>query len=285
MYIAHSIDDVFTAWNENPNARICAGGTDILVRLKDSIDPPELIDISRLTDVHGIAEKEGVVRIGAMTTYTDIECTASLPVSAKGLLDAVRIVGSPQIRNRGTIGGNIMNASPAGDSIPPLIALGASVVCYTEKGREEFLLENFFISPGRTKVGNHALLSHVILPHNDGWFSCFVRLGQRNALAISKVSLACAVRCENGCISDIRIALGAVAPKVIRAHHVEKALIGCELCSELPESAGIAIQNDAVPISDIRSTEEYRKAMCTSLLTRAWHILRVRNNSAGGDDE
>lgn len=288
MYIAHDIEAVFAAWREAPHARVCAGGTDVLVQIKDMIAPPPLIDISRIATLRNIDATSENIRIGAFVTYTQLCETALLPPSAAALREAAWLVGSPQIRHRGTVGGNIMNASPAGDLLPPLIALNATATCVSEDVKENaashptekiYPLDKFFLAPRKLCVGEHALLTHVCVPRNEGWFSSFMRVGQRRALAISKASVACALRVENDRVAEIRIALGSVAPRVVRAHTAEAELVGTPWDTPLPQAAYDAVHADATPITDIRSTDAYRRAMCGVLLARAWERVRAAHRA------
>lgn len=261
--------ELFALWQEHPDAQLLAGGTDVLVKLKDSLTWPVLIDISQLKELHGISANNGVISIGALTTYSTMLRNVLLHKNAGVLLQAAEMVGSPQIRNRGTIGGNIANGSPAGDTIPPLYVLQASVTVAAGDDTRSIPVEEFFTGPGETVLGHHEIIVSIDVPVREHYRGIFLRLGQRAAMTISKVSLAMTARVSNDTIDDICIALGAVAPTVIRAAKTEEILKGAELTDELIHSACDAIEHDAVPITDIRSEADYRRSMCGVLLRRA----------------
>ena len=264
-----TFDEFFNLRRENPDARLLAGGTDLLVRLKDSLDWPVLIDISGLQELQRISINNGVILIGALSTYADLLRSDILKQHGDVLLQAAKLVGSPQIRNRGTIGGNIANGSPAGDTLPPLYVLQASVEAASCDGTRTIPIEEFFTGPGKTVLGNNEIIISVSIPVQQEYSQVFLRLGQREALAISKVSIAVAAKMDATVINDIRIALGSVAPTVVRAVKTEKKLNGAELKDECIQAACEAIEHDAIPISDIRSDAEYRRSMCGVLLKSA----------------
>jgi len=252
-----------------PKAKILAGGTDLLVRLKDEINQHDIIDISHLKELKGISIADDKIKIGALTTFSELIENEIIAENASALVQAAEIVGSPQIRNRGTIGGNIANASPAGDSIPPLLILEAEIEISGKSGARTVPMRNFFKGPGRTILKKCEIISSVIIPKNKDYRGAFVRLGQRKSLAISKVSLAALFKMKDEKIEEARIALGAVAPTVIRASKTEKFLIGKKLNDETISEAKKIICDEVSPISDIRSIAEYRKEMCGELLEQA----------------
>jgi CO/xanthine dehydrogenase FAD-binding subunit len=194
-------------------------------------------------------------------------------------VDAARLVGSPQIRNRGTLGGNLANASPAGDSIPPLYVLDARVVLASADGTRAVPVAEFFTGPGQSLRAQHEIITAVELPVNGKRRSVFMRLGQRQALAISKVSIAVSLVLADETVRDVRIALGAVAPTVVRARRAEDALHGHRLENSVITAACAAAEADASPISDLRSNAGYRRAMCRELLSRALHHLHTQGVS------
>ena len=257
-----------------PDAKILAGGTDLLVRLKDEINQPDIIDISHIKEMKGISELDDKIRIGALVTFTEMIESKFLVDYAGVLVQAVEMIGSPQIRNRGTIGGNIANASPAGDSLPPLFVLEAEIEIAGMNYSRIVPIKDFFKGPGKSVLTDGELISAVMIPKMKKWLGAFVRLGQREALAISKVSLALLLKIKDGKIEEARISLGAVAPTVIRAPQTENKLKGKTL-DNISEAIKI-IREEASPISDIRSIAEYRKEMCGVLLEEAAGRLNCR---------
>jgi CO/xanthine dehydrogenase FAD-binding subunit len=264
-----------------PDARVVAGGTDILVRLKDQCAWPPLVDVSRLEELRGIACEGAWLRVGALTTWTEVERDALLQRHADVLVEAAHEVGSPQIRNRGTLGGNVANASPAGDAIPALLALDAEIELRGMAGTRRVAAGAFFCGPGKTVLTHDELIVAFWLPVRAGWRGTFLRLGQRAALAISKVSVAVRLCGAGRQVEDCRIALGAVAPTVIRAPAAENALCGRPLDAAGMAAAAAAVCAAARPITDIRSNEPYRRAMCGELLCRA--LTRLAQTSDTSD--
>lgn len=268
-------DEVLRIWASVPEARLLAGGTDVLVRLKDTLAWPPLIDLSRVDELRGISCADGVLRIGACTTYTELERDPRIARHAGVLAEAAREVGSPAIRNRGTLAGNLANASPAGDTIPALYVLDAELELLSSAGLRIVPVTAFFRGPGRTVLQPQELICAVRIPIWPGWRGAFERLGQRAALAISKVSAAVCVRLANDVVSEARIALGAVAPTVVRAAEAEQQLCGTPLTDAACERAGEAAARAASPISDIRSDAAYRRAMCAVLVRDALRRCRA----------
>ena len=269
LFSPATLDDFFDLRWEYPEARLLAGGTDLLVRLKDSLSWPVLIDICGLQELQGISANGNAITIGALTTYTELLSSDILKQHASVLLQAAQLVGSPQIRNRGTIGGNIANGSPAGDTLPPLYVLQATVVTADSKGSRKIPIEEFFTGPGKTVLLRNEIIVSIDIPIAQNNKQIFLRLGQRKALAISKVSIAVSARIGNERIDDIRIALGSVGPTVIRANKTEELLKGAALTDASIQAACEAVETEAVPISDIRSDAEYRREMCGVLLKSA----------------
>jgi len=261
-----------------PDAKILAGGTDLLVRLKDEINQPDIIDITHIKELKGISDLDDKVRIGALSTFTEIIESKHMAENAGTLVQAAEMIGSPQIRNRGTIGGNIANASPAGDSLPPLFVLEAEIEIAGMNYSRKIPIKDFFKGPGESVLTDGELISAVLIPKMKNLQGAFVRLGQREALAISKVSLALLLKIKDDKIEEARIALGAVAPTVIRAPQTEKKLKGQKKYNSVISEAKKIICEEVSPISDIRSIAEYRKEMCGILLEEAFEQLKSFNN-------
>ncbi len=222
------------------NGKIIAGGTDVVVKLKEGMISPEaLIDISTLKDLQFIKTVEGKVQIGAGVTFTDIENHPLFGGRLGGLKEAAMEVGSPQIRNAGTIGGNICNASPAADTVPPLLALDAVVVLKSKKGLRRIKLEDFFLGKGKVDLAPGEVLYYVEfdqLEKSQGLG--FKKLGPRKALAISKICTGVYLDLSpEQVIRDIRIANGSLGPNSLREREVEALLQGKKLTEELKEQA------------------------------------------------
>jgi len=251
------------------NVVAIAGGTDILVRLHDVHDRPgpKLLVLERVIPLRKININKNNITLGPLVTFAEIVKSAQLVEYAPQLAEAAAIAGSVQIRNRATIGGNIANGSPAGDLIPPLYVLGAKLELSSQKSKRTVPVEEFFKGPGDTVLKRDELITAIKIQksHKHGFF---LRLATRKALAISKVSVAVNLSMRKNNIDDIKIALGAVAPTVIRAYQTEKFLLGKELNQHNISRAGEILIDEARPIDDIRSLAEYRKQMVGVLLKR-----------------
>lgn len=260
-------------------ARILAGGTDLLVRLKhDMVKENSIIDITRLNELHGISNDMGYIHIAPLTTHSEIldsDICNKLPV----LKMACSSVGSPQIRNRGTIGGNVINASPAGDTIPALFVHGAVMKLKSVNGERMVPVEEFYAGPGRTVMKDNEILVDISVPEaSDGDKGFFKKLGQRNALAISIVSVAVILKIneQNNIIEKASVAVGAAAPTVIRCTEAERLMTGM-LMNDPDKIREIAdcIRDMVSPISDVRASAVYRAEMSANLFCEGMYELGV----------
>ena len=253
-----------------PDASLIAGGTDLVVQLKDRLKSPKaLIDIGHIPEIRGVREiEDSNVWIGALSTHAEIASSALIKEAAPVLANACTQVGSPQIRNRGTIGGNISTASPAGDTIPALFVLEASVEIIGPKGTRIVPIESFFQGPKKSVLAPCEMVLGVRIPKLDKeYISFFRKLGQRKSLAISIVSVAFVAKCQGpGLFTDVRVAFGAVAPTVIRARTVENAICGKQLDPKTAEYVSKLAFRDCVPITDVRGSKGYREQMACNLL-------------------
>ena len=254
-----------------------AGGTDVMVRITGEIGAPpaRMVDLSRLGELRGIRVDGGAVVIGAATTYTEIRrsdvCREHLPA----LVDAAATIGAAQIQNRGTIGGNIANASPAGDTLPVLLALDAQIVAGGPRGERTIPAADFWVAYRRTALAPDELILRVRIPVAGGREARFRKIGTRRAQAISKVVLALAWR-EGPHATDavartwsgVRLALGSVADRPIRARATEAVLEGAAPTPETADAAAEALAAEIHPIDDIRSTAEYRRVVAARALHR-----------------
>ena len=258
------------------NATPLAGGTDLLVAglLTDAV-----ISLHRIRELGGIHRSGSRLIVGATATHDDIAASPEIGKYLPCLRDAARSVGSPQIRNRGTIGGNLANASPAGDLLPPLYANEAVLNIVSKNEQRNVRIFRFFTGPGKTVLQRGELIKSITIPIPEGKsFQCFLKMGQRGALAISKISLAlCADRLrKNGAgpmKERIRIAFGAVAPTVVRAHETERILTGRLNDDEAIDRAVETVKREVSPIGDIRSSRAYRREMASVLARDAVNSL------------
>jgi xanthine dehydrogenase small subunit len=248
--------------------RPIAGGTDILVAAKDGkANAAALFDLTAVPELRGIEEVGHELRIGAAVTHAEILASSLVARYCPALPMACGFVGGPQIRNRGTLGGNIAHGSPAADTVPALYVADARVEVVSVSDRRDVMISDFCTGPRQTVLAPDELIVAVRIPKRAGVRGAFLRLGQRQAQAISKVSVAVAMTFRGGQPEWVRVALGSVAPTVIRAPETERALLagGYEGLKRAME----AVRNEVRPIDDIRSNREYRREMAAVLLERA----------------
>jgi CO/xanthine dehydrogenase FAD-binding subunit len=254
-------------------AKIIAGGTDLMVALNaGSLDAKEFIDIWGLNELRGIDDEGETIRLGALTTYTQLIKSPLVRMSVPALVEASRTIGAIQIQNRGTIGGNIVNASPAGDSLPVLAVFDAEVEIGSIRGVRRVDFNRFYMGYRQTMMEPDEILLAVRLPKlklNERSF--FLKVGTRRAQAISKIVMAVKVETTGAVIDSIRVALGSVAPTVIRARQTESLLTNAILDASLIERAKGTISEEIAPITDVRSTEHYRRTVAGNALAK---ILR-----------
>jgi CO/xanthine dehydrogenase FAD-binding subunit len=259
---------------------VIAGGTDVIPRLQRGWDAGKvLIDISNLKDLKFIRDRENEVEIGALVTYADLLDSPVLQGAAPALLQAAATVGCPQTRSRGTIGGNIANASPAGDTLPPLLCSQAEVH-YLRDGRKNTLaLKELIIGPGETLLQPGDLLLSISLQKPvGGQESVYLKLGNRKGMNIAVASAAVQASFDpDNRIEEILIALGSVAPTPVRSPGAEEVLMGSELNPELLDYAAEQVRKDISPISDVRATAARRREAAVALVKRGlWEITKER---------
>ncbi len=253
--------------DHGPSARPIAGGTDTLTRLDAGAKPPaHWVDLSGISEGRELAVEGGTLRIGALVSFEAMAGNASLAAVLPALHQASNIMGSLQIRTRGTLGGNLCNASPAGDAIPPLLVAGAELRLLSARGERWLPIGEFLLGPGQTALRPGELLTGARCPVVPGTVSAFQRVGARAHHVITKASAAIACRVVDGALHDVRFALGAVAPTVIRAPEVERLLEGQVPTPALVARAADASAAAARPIDDVRSTVAYRREACRQLL-------------------
>lgn len=217
-------------------AKLLAGGTDVLVEMREPDHRPEtIVALYKVPELWGIRLEDNAITIGAMTTFSELAASPLIRDKAFVLAQAANSVGSPQIRNRGTVGGNIVNASPAADTVPALMALDAKLRLVSAAGTREIALEDFFLGIGKTKLAAGEVLQDITFPALDGLTgSAFGKLGRRNALAISRVSAAVVLGYaeDKDLVIDCRVAVGAVAPNPFRVRSAEQAWLSCSLTAD-----------------------------------------------------
>lgn len=266
-----TIDQAIALLADNaPDARPMAGGTDMLVELKHTFDVPKLVvDLRKIEDLHGIELTQDGLRIGAMASHTEIMVSDLVAEHMPAAIDAAWSIGAIQTRNLGTLGGNLVTCVPSLDSGPVLVALDATVNLAGPNGRRQLTLEEFFVGPRKTALEAGEILVDIVIPTASlGKPAHFEKLGLRKGQALALVNAAAAVHVEDGKLKDPRIALGAVAPTVIRAKAAEKFLTGkAANDADALAQAGEMAADEAKPIDDFRASADYRRQL-VKVLTR-----------------
>ena len=253
---------------EWPGARILAGGTDFYPALGDRPVACPVVDITAVPELTGITVTDRKIRIAGGTTWSEVVATP-LPRCFDALKAAAREVGSVQIQNRGTIAGNLCNASPAADGVPPLVALDAEVELVSRAGRRRVPLAAFITGNRRTVRQDGEILASVIVPRRIEGPSCFLKLGARRYLVISIAMVAVILESENGMVRQARVAVGACSAVAQRLGGLEQALAG------MPAKPGIGAMVEPQhlaglsPIDDVRATAAYRLDAARTLVARA----------------
>jgi CO/xanthine dehydrogenase FAD-binding subunit len=249
--------------------RPIAGGTDLMVALTGELAPPpaSVVDLWAIDALRGIAIDGDALSLGALTTYTDIRRSAACREHVPALAEAAATIGAAQIQNRGTLGGNIANASPAGDTLPVLLAADAVFVLGSERGERDVPAAEFWTGYRQTALAHDELVVRIRIPLVAGREMRFRKVGTRRAQAISKVVIAVAWR-GDGTWRDVRVALGSVAATPIRGTATERALAGRAPTPETADRAAEALAGELAPIDDVRSTAEYRRLVAARVLHR-----------------
>jgi carbon-monoxide dehydrogenase medium subunit len=254
-----------------PTWRPLAGGTDLLQQIAAEIGPApdRILDLWAIREMRGIAVVSGELVIGALATWTELRRDPLVRTHLPVLAEAAATIGALQIQNRGTLGGNIVNASPAGDSLPVLLAADAVIVLGGPRGEREAAAAAFFTGYRRTARADDELVLRVRIPLPGSRQMCFWKVGTRRAQAISKVVLALAWQPDGeGAWRDVRVALGSVAERPVRASRAEAVLEGRRPTPETAAAAAAAVSAEITPIDDVRSTADYRRAVTGRILHR-----------------
>lgn len=271
-----------------------AGGTDVMPWLKrDALTetlksgspavpvqgkPLILVSLARLGELDFMSKRGRELLIGSRATLARLACDPLVSKEVPVVAEAASQMASPQIRNRGTVGGNIMNASPAADTVPPFLALDAGVVLRSVRGERRLPLTDLLKEPGKTRAGPDELLTALSVPLDpERPLQFFRRLAARRSLACAKVSVAFCAALEHGRLKNVRIAFGAVGSTVLLAGDTAALLEGRRLSAELAGKAAASARNEVFPISDVRSTEEYRRSMAGELLKEGLEFLLRKN--------
>lgn len=281
-----SLEEVFALCQEyGMGTCLLAGGTDLLPRMKKgAIHPACLIDLKAIAHLNGIGpDDHGGLRIGALTSISALAQNPLIAQSYLLLAEAAESIGSPQVRNRGTIGGNLSNASPSADLAPPLLVLGACAHVIGPAGERVVPLNDFFLGPGRTVLNAGEILTAVqVPPFPSSSGGIYLKFSRREGMDLAIVGVACLVSLDReGRCTRARIALGAVAPVPLRATKAEESMAGKGFGAESIAEVSRIAADEAQPISDIRASAEYRREIIRVLVKRALEMSRERAAQGG----
>jgi CO/xanthine dehydrogenase FAD-binding subunit len=277
MQTARALDDALILLANEPGVwKPFAGGTDLMVLLEAGKLPHrKYIDIWRLAELRGINVADDWIAIGALTTYSEIQAHPVLQNEFPMLCQAASETGGLAIQNRGTLGGNIVNASPAADSPPALLAYDAELELVSVRGTRRVSYGEFHTGYKQMDIEPDELLLRIHLARNAGAFQQYYRkVGTRKAQAISKVCFAAVGRLQNDAIEEVRIALGSVAPVPLRCLRTERVLRGRRINEQTVSDAEAELDRESTPIDDIRSTKSYRSRVTLNLLQDFLSTLR-----------
>lgn len=265
-----TLDEAYAVLAALPH-RPMAGGTDLLVQITGEIgEPPErVLDLWGLDELRGIGMEDGALAIGALTTYTQIRRSADVAEHLPALAECAATIGAAQIQNRGTLGGNAANASPAGDTLPVLLATDAELVLGSSRGERRVAAAEFWTGYRETAMAADELILRVRFPLRAGRQVRFRKVGTRRAQAISKVVMALSwIPGEGGAWTDARLALGSMAATPVRARRTESVLEGNVPSAEVADRAVAELGAELTPIDDVRSTADYRRTVAGRVLRR-----------------
>ena len=270
FHTATTIDEALSLIGDGSSAKVVAGGSDLIVQARGGRElPANVVAIHRIDALRGI-DASGDLTLGALVTHAEITASAAVRSTWTALADASAIVGSHATRNVGTIGGNVMNASPAMETGAPLIVLGATATLRSGAGDRSVPVEELWTGPGRTSAQPGELLVDVsmpALPAHSG--SAYVRLEYRRAMEIAIVGASACVTLDGDTITAAKVALTAVGPTLLRSPAAEAAIIGTRGDAAALEAVAAGASDDASPISDLRAKEDYRRAMIGVIAKRA----------------
>ncbi|MDE0157783.1 MAG: FAD binding domain-containing protein [Gammaproteobacteria bacterium] len=276
----NSLGEVLQLLRQDTGYKLVCGSTDISVHYEHSLKDNKYIDLSAVADLDFIREENDSIIIGAATTYSDIIESSAVQEWANVLSSASREVGGVQIQNLGTLGGNLANASPSADGVPVLIVLGAAAIIRSATTERSVPVEQIAAGPGKTNLHNDEVITEIVIPkrlvpQGGKEVSFFEKFGPRQSQTIAIVSVSFCGSLVNKQLSDVKIALGAVAPTIVRAPKTEAYLMAEPLNEERILEAASILAEECSPIDDIRGSASYRKRLVSGLLIRGlWpHII------------
>jgi carbon-monoxide dehydrogenase medium subunit len=289
MYQPSSLAEASRLVEENgPGGRFLAGGTDLVIALKEKgLSPKYIVDLKRVPGLGDIRESsDGTMTIGALVTMRQIELSPLITTKYPFLAQSAAEVGSIQIRNRATVGGNMANATPSADVAPSLIVLNATAKIVSNSAERTVPLEDFFLGPGQTVMKPEEILTEITIPNplagknGKTFVGEYIKFSPRDMMDLAYVGVAVAFTLDGQRCGNVRIVLGAVAPTPMRARGAEALVEGQTLTEELADKAGAEAARESKPISDVRSSADYRRAMVQAMTKRALLNAAVPRTSA-----
>ena len=280
---ATTIDDALSQLQANPKTRIIAGGTDILIRLREGKK-----DFEHLVDIHDVEElkkinikNDGAIEIGSGATFTQIVESKIIQDHVPLLAVAVDSIGGPQIRNMATIGGNICNGVPSADSASSLFAFNAELIIRGENSKRVVNIANFYLGPGKVDLAqNEILTSFVITPDNyEGYYGHFIKYAMRNAMDIATIGCAALLKMENDTIKNLRLSYGVAGPVPLRCKKTEKMVKGRKVDQKLLNKIKRCVLDDVNPRTSWRASKEFRLHIIKELSER---VIVTAIERAGG---
>ena len=284
-YAPHTVEEALThlAQANGNTVRLIAGGTDLMVQLRERmVHADTLVDVSGIDELGRIRVDEDRLHVGAAVTYTELIESDLILEHAYLLAEASRVIGAAQIQHMGTIGGNLGNASPAGDTLPCLYALDAEVTLKSLEGERQLAMPDYMLGVRKTAMQPSELITKVSFDIPRGHTgSAFNKLGLRKSQAISIVDVAALLVLDDDRISKVRIALGSVAPTIVRSPSAEQMLTGRIPSDDLLDRAAEAARKDVSPITDIRGSSAYRLHITKPLVRQALETALERARARG----
>jgi CO/xanthine dehydrogenase FAD-binding subunit len=271
VFIPQTLSELWQILEAQPSAILYAGGTDLLVRMRNGlIHSHQMICLERIEELKGVEDRGEEIFIGPCAT---LRCLLESPLMRNHfpiLINGLKVLGSPSIRNMGTIGGNIATASPAGDTLPPLYVLRAELELRTKDFSRRIPIMDFIRGPGKTVLAPGEVLTAIFIRKQPNFnLHHYEKVGQRKALAIAIVSLAALLKIsDGGIVQEARLAWGSVAPTVVTSTEIEATLMGCRLSRQVLEKAAQMARAMVKPIDDIRASADYRRQVAGNLLLR-----------------
>jgi len=280
---AGSIQEAIRLLQENPEAHLIAGGTDVLVKMqKGKAQFDHLIDIHDIAELNFIRENDdGDLVIGPLSCFTHVAESALIRKHIPVLSEAILTIGGPQVRNMATIGGNLCNGVPSADSATPLIALNATVTIEGPDRSRKMPLEDFFLGPSRVALEHHEIMTAITVSRDNyaGYYGHFYKYAMRDAMDIATIGCSAVCKVENKVLTDLRLAYGVAAPVPIRCKDTEDKIRGRKLSTQLLKDIAEAVQDDVSPRTSWRAAQDFRLQIIATLAHR---VVKQAILNAGG---